>query len=121
MRSGGGIHGYQDYIKLYRRVEEKGFGNLIYSSKEAYEQCKSIYDTYFKKKKIKELEEIEEEHPEFQPIFKNNIRYLSQLEQERCQTLPEGYTKSLEWLDAQDVIGDGWTIDVIVAFFQNIK
>lgn len=121
MRSGGGIHGYQDYIKLYRRVEEKGFGNLIYSSKEAYEQCKNVYDTYFKKKKIKELEEIEEEHPEFQPIFRNNIRYLSQREQERCQTLPERYTKSLEWLDAQDVIGDGWTVDVIVAFFQNIK
>lgn len=121
MRSGGGIHGYQDYIKLFRRVEEKGFGNLIYSSKEGYEQCKTIYNSFFKKKKIGEIEDIEKEYPEFLEIFKNNIRYLSQLEQERCQTLPEGYTKTLNWLDAQDVIGDGWTIDVIVSFFQNIK
>lgn len=121
IKSGGGIHGYQDYIKLYRRVEEKGFGNLVYSSQKGYEQCKSIYDTYFKGKKIKELEQIEKDHPDFQLLFRENIRYLSQLEQERCQTLPEGYTKSLEWLDAQDVIGDGWTINVIVAFFQNIE
>ena len=32
---------------------------------------------------------------------------------ERCQTVPEGYTKCLTRNEAADVLGDGWTIDVV--------
>ena len=43
----------------------------------------------------------------------DSIRYMNQVELERCQTVPEGYTKCLERNEAADVLGDGWTIDVI--------
>lgn len=46
------------------------------------------------------------------------VRYLSQRELERCQTMPEGYTKSLTRNQAANVLGDGWTVDVIVHIFS---
>jgi len=47
-------------------------------------------------------------------------RYLSQNDLERLQTLPVGYTKNLSFEDAYDVIGDGWTVDVIAHIFSFI-
>jgi len=47
-------------------------------------------------------------------LLKDGVyRYLSQTEIEKLQTLPTGYTKSLNYDDAYDCIGDGWTVDVI--------
>lgn len=53
-------------------------------------------------------------------FFSSNMRLLTQTELEKCQCLPSGYTKILSWEKAQDVIGDGWTIDVICQFFKNL-
>lgn len=50
----------------------------------------------------------------------NSIRYLNQTELERCQTVPEGYTKCLSRNEAADVLGDGWTVDVIVHLFKSL-
>lgn len=50
----------------------------------------------------------------------NSIRYLNQTELERCQTLPEGYTKVLTRNQAADVLGNGWTVDVIAHIFSFI-
>lgn len=50
----------------------------------------------------------------------NSIRYMNQTELERCQTVPEGYTKCLTRNQAADVLGDGWTIDIIKEFFKNL-
>lgn len=52
--------------------------------------------------------------------WQKGIRYLNQVELERCQTLPEGYTKLLNRDKAADVIGDGWTVDVITHIFQGL-
>lgn len=51
----------------------------------------------------------------------NSIRYLNQTELERCQTVPEGYTKCLTRNEAANVLGDGWTVDVIVHIIKNLK
>lgn len=51
----------------------------------------------------------------------NSIRYLNQTELERCQTVPEGYTKCLTRNQAADVLGDGWTVDVIAHIFSSLK
>ena len=48
----------------------------------------------------------------------DSIRYLNQTELERCQTVPEGYTKCLTRNEAANVLGDGWTIDVITHIFK---
>lgn len=51
----------------------------------------------------------------------NSIRYLNQTELERLQTLPEGYTQMLTRNQAANVIGDGWTVDVIAHIFSGLK
>ncbi len=47
-------------------------------------------------------------------------RYLSIKELERLQTLPEGYCNGLSYSDAYDLIGDGWTIDIIAHILKHI-
>ena len=43
----------------------------------------------------------------------NTYYYLSQNELEKLQTLPTGYTSILNYDEAYDCIGDGWTVDII--------
>lgn len=50
-----------------------------------------------------------------------NIRYLTQTELERLQTVPEGYTSILTRNQAADLLGDGWTVDVIGHIFSYLK
>lgn len=50
----------------------------------------------------------------------DSIRYMNQTELERCQTIPEGYTKCLTRNEAANVLGDGWTVDVIAHIFKNL-
>ena len=55
---------------------------------------------------------------------KNNdesVRYMNQTELERCQTVPEGYTACLTRNEAANVLGDGWTVDVIAHILSYIK
>ena len=50
-----------------------------------------------------------------------SIRYLNQTELERCQTVPEGYTKCLTRNEAADVLGDAFTVDIIAHIFSYIN
>lgn len=40
-------------------------------------------------------------------------RYLTRRELEQAQTVPLGYTDCVSYNQAQDLLGDGWTVDVI--------
>lgn len=51
----------------------------------------------------------------------NFCRYLTRQEMELAQTLPIGYTELVSYNQAQDLIGDGWTIDVITEIFKHLK
>jgi hypothetical protein len=51
----------------------------------------------------------------------NSIRYLNQTELERCQNVPEGYTKCLTRNEAADVLGDAFTVDIIAHIFSFIN
>jgi hypothetical protein len=57
--------------------------------------------------------------------FEDFCRYLTTEELEKAQTVPMGYTKIISKNQAEDVLGDGWTVDVIVHIFncwkQNIE
>ena len=48
-------------------------------------------------------------------------RTLTQREQEIGQTLPVGYTKCLSYNQASDVIGNGWTVDIIVHILKGLE
>lgn len=46
---------------------------------------------------------------------------MNQEELEICQTMPKGYTSCLSRNEAANVLGDGWTIDIITWFFSFIN
>lgn len=49
------------------------------------------------------------------------IRVLSRNEREKAQTVPVNYTKSVSESKAAEMLGNGWTVDVIVEFFKHLK
>ena len=53
--------------------------------------------------------------------WEKGIRYFTQTELERLQTVPDGYTKSLTRNEAASLIGDGWTVDVIKHIFSFLE
>jgi len=53
--------------------------------------------------------------------FEDFCRYLTRKELEQAQTVPVGYTNSVTYNQAQDLLGDGWTVDVIAHIFKSIK
>jgi len=101
-------------VKMFHRYYKKGFNNLVFRSKEHFEKCKEYYDTHYKKLKAKQI-----------PVGETNVfdgvRFLNQNELERCQTVPVGYTKCLSRNEAADVLGDGWTVDVIAHIFSFMR
>ena len=53
--------------------------------------------------------------------FEDFCRYLTTRELEKAQTLPYGYCKSVTKSQAEDLLGDGWTADVVAHIFQGIN
>ena len=53
--------------------------------------------------------------------FEDFCRYLTTRELELAQTVPIGYTKSVSFRQAEDLLGDGWTVDVIAHIFKGLK
>lgn len=50
--------------------------------------------------------------------FEDFCRYLTRRELELAQTVPIGYTDCVSYNQAQDLLGDGWTVDVIAHIFS---
>lgn len=50
--------------------------------------------------------------------YKKGIRFLNITEMERLQAVPEGYCKHLTEKQAMNLLGDGWTINVIEHIFS---
>ena len=78
---------------------------------------------YFKEKKICTL-------PKANPSNKLNIvldydndiyRRMHPIEAERCQTVPDGYTEGVSVNKRLEMLGNGWTVDVITHIFKNLK
>lgn len=53
--------------------------------------------------------------------FEDFCRFLTIKECELAQTVPIGYTSCLTRSQAYDVLGDGWTVDVIAHIFKGLK
>lgn len=101
-------------VKMFHRYYYKGFGNLVFKSKEHFEQCAEYYDEHYRGMKAKDIPVGETD------IF-NGVRYLNQEEMEKCQTVPKGYTSCLTRNESADVLGDGWTVEVIKHLFKGLK
>lgn len=55
------------------------------------------------------------------PATESNYRYLTKLELERLQTLPDNYTSTVSYSKTNDMCGNGWTVDVIAHLFEPLK
>lgn len=53
--------------------------------------------------------------------WQGGLRYFTQTELERLQTVPEGYTDGLTRNQAACLLGDGWTIDVIAHILKELN
>lgn len=99
-------------VKMFHRYYSSGFTTLIFKSEEHYQECKKYYDENFIGLSADEIECDSD-------VF-DGLRYLTQRELERCQTVPEGYTEILTRNGAANVLGDGWTVDVIAHIFKEL-
>jgi len=54
-------------------------------------------------------------------LVDNHIRKLTPIECERLQTVPDGYTEGVSDNQRYKMIGNGWTVDVIVHIFEGLK
>lgn len=101
-------------VKMFHRYYSTGFTTLIFKSKEHYEECKDYYDKHYADMSASEIDVSKV------PALFDGVRYMTQAELERCQTVPPGYTACLTRNEAADVLGDGWTVDVIAHIFRHI-
>lgn len=107
-------------IKMFHRYYSTGFTTLIFKSELHYIDCVQHYEKHFKGMSAKEIDQ-ELKNKLVDISVYDGVRYMNKIELERCQTVPEGYTKCLTRNEAADVLGDGWTIDVIAHILKNIK
>lgn len=54
------------------------------------------------------------------PVDEFFFRYITPLECERLQTIPDGYTACVSDTQRYKMIGNGWTVDVIAHLFKNM-
>lgn len=93
-------------VKMFHRYYSSGFTTVIFKDRQHYLDCCQYYDNHYKGMAAVDIPVGETD------VF-DGIRYFNQLEMERCQTVPEGYTKCLTRNEAADVLGDGWTVEVV--------
>jgi site-specific DNA-cytosine methylase len=49
------------------------------------------------------------------------VRKTTRREMERLQTVPDGYTDIVSYNQAMGLLGNGWTVDIIVEFFKSLN
>ena len=103
-------------VKMFHRYYSTGFTTLIFKSKKHYEECVAEYIRISGGKRKITAKELDG----YTGNVFNEVRYMNQTELEKCQCVPENYTKCLNRNEAADVLGDGWNIDVITYFFREL-
>lgn len=104
-------------IKMFHRYYSTGFTTLIFKNKQHYIECVQEYEKLLGGKRKITTNSLDE----YTGNVFDGVRYLNQIELEKCQNVPKGYTKCLSRNEAANVLGDGWTIDVIAHIFKGLK
>lgn len=115
-------HGYTNGTKTvksraFHRFYDMGFLDLVFSSKEDYEKICAYADELSGGKKTYNVHYLDGcDESRF-----DGLRFLWKDERARLQTVPEDYVDCLSEKDAADLLGDGWTVEVIALFFKGMK
>lgn len=100
-------------IKMFHRFHAKAFTTLIFRDKKHYDECVKHYNEHYRGMAASDIADT--------PKLYEGVRYLTKAERERLQTMPKGYCDLLTEKEAADVLGDGWTVDVLAHIFSFIK
>ena len=103
-------------VKMFHRYFSMGFTTLIFQSKEHWIDCKNHYTEHFKSGTAKMIDAFKGDLSVY-----NGVRYMTQSELEKCQTVDVGYTDILSTNNAACLLGDGWTVDVIAHLMKGIE
>lgn len=103
-------------VKMFHRFHGTGFTTLIFKSEGHYIDCKNHYNKNFKGKTANDINDFNGDLSIY-----DGTRYLNQKELEKCQTVKPGYTSILKRNDAACLLGDGWTVDIIVHILKGLK
>lgn len=102
--------------KRFYRWYAKWFNTIIFPNKEDYDNCVAEY-----KRIVGDKKPSASLFDDYNGKVFDNFRYLWKEERARLQTIPEKYIKNLSEKDAADLIGDGWTVDVIAHLLSGLK
>ena len=100
----------------FHRFWYKCFTTMIFPTEEDFKRVLEITEK-IRAGRTSRAEYYDDCDPE--PFKK--ARYLWKGERARLQTVPEDYVEPLTELESADMLGDGWTIDVIANIFKGIK
>ena len=100
-------------VKMFHRFYRFGLTTLIFKSRKHYEDCVKYYNEHFKGMAAKDIKC--DNH-----VF-DGVRYLTKKEREKLQTMPDGYCDEMSNNEAANVLGDGWTVDVIAHIFKGLN
>jgi len=75
------------------------------------EKCQMIEASHYKNYSSQRFFGIKDSH---------GLRYITPLECERAQTIPDNYTNCVSNTQRYKMIGNGWTVDVIAHIFKGI-
>ena len=103
-------------VKMFHRYWSTGFTTLIFKDEEHFHDCVKEYERLAGGKRKVSADELDN----YEGKVFDGVRYMNQKELEKCQTVPEGYTSCLTRNEAADVLGDGWTVDIIAHIFKHI-
>lgn len=133
------IHNYESYIVdvPYKKQEHVVFDGIYCLTERRTEEAKKIRKEHMKKFgkdftpfRSKELvarmdgkancltATVGKEHYVFDG---HSVRYMTPIEWERLQCLPDEYTSTLSNAQRYKAIGNGWNVDTIVHILKNIK
>lgn len=102
-------------VKRFYRWHFKAFGNMVFPNKTTFKNCLNI--------SLKILNENKPSAKIFDNYIGNDfdkVRYLWKEERARLQTVPEKYVQCMSEKEAADLLGDGWTVDVIKHIFKGL-
>ena len=105
---------------MFQDILISGFTDLKKAN--SLKTCDSVNLRNYQKAKIrykKQFENIIFNSPDFD--YKKGYRVLNKTELERLHNIPENYTRNLTIKKAHDLIGDGWTVDIVAYIFGFIN
>jgi site-specific DNA-cytosine methylase len=113
-------HGYYNgcnwtAIKRCYRCYYKSFGIMVFPTKDIYENCITILKNHLGDKKPSAKAFDDYTGSDF-----DCARYLWKEERARLQTVPEKYVECMSEKEAADLLGDGWTVDVIAHILKGV-